>query len=353
MTTRLRLAAAATLVCAGLSQAAGPKPVASFSALRPVPADSARPRVEAWLRSQGKFDGAAFAKAWPVGVPASEGLIPAVALARPEVAALTEPTAPGGVPAALSDDRLDPFVRSHLAAAAARSAAHRRAFEESLAVAKLATPELLLDPASYYFYRAVAEHATMQREPAGRSLTRLLEDVPDVPDRYRVVATLLFFDVENWPKDEKDLNNIGRLMDNSARRLDLARGGPATQKIQEKIVFRLDELIKQKENQAKQMAQGKPGDGQCPAGAPGDGQGQQQAQGPPTGPQQDSFGGRDSGDGKVDTKKLRNYEAMWGKLPEAERAKIAQDFVRDMPPKFRPMIEDYFRSLNKMNGFKQ
>ena len=331
---------------------AAPKPVASFSALRPVPAETARPRVEAWLRSQNAYDEAAFAKAWPAGLPASEGLTPAVALALPQVASLTEPVAPGDLPAVLKSDELDPFVRSQLAAAAARSAAHRKAFEESLAAAKLATPELTLDPAGYYFYRAVAEHATMQREPAGRSLSRLLEDVADVPDRYRVVATLMFFDVENWPKDEKDLNNIGRLMDNSARRLELARGGKVTQAIQEKIVFRLDELIKQKENQAKQQAQGKPGDGQCPAGKPGDAPGQQRAQGQPSGPQQDSFGGRDAGDGTVDPKKLKNYELIWGKLPEAERAKIAQDFVRDMPPKFRPMIEDYFRSLNKINGFK-
>ena len=348
----LSLAASCLALAGGTPVAAAPKPVASFSALRAVPAETARPRVEAWLRSQNAYDEAAFTKAWPAGMPPSEGLIPAVTLALPEVASLTEPSLPGDLPAVLKSDKLDPFVRSQLAATAARSAAYRKAFEESLAAAKLATPELTLDPAGYYFYRAVAEHATMQRESAGRSLSRLLEDVADVPDRYRVVATLLFFDVENWPKDEKDLNNIGRLMDNSARRLELARGGKVTQAIQEKIVFRLDELIKQKENQAKQQAQGKPGDGQCPAGKPGDGPGQGRAQGPPSGPQPDSFGGRDAGDGKVDAKKLKNYELIWGKLPEAERAKITQDFVRDMPPKFRPMIEDYFRSLNKINGFK-
>ena len=350
MTARIWLAA---LCLVGVARADGPKPVASFSALRALPADSARPRVEAWLRAQDKFDPAAFAKAWPKGLPASEGLVPAVALALPGADALTDPAAPGELPAVLKDDKLDPFVRSNLAAVAARAAANRRAFEESLLASKVATPELVLDPAGYYFYRAAAEHATMQREPAGRSLARLLEDVADVPDRYRVVATLLYFDVENWPKDEKDLNNIGRLMDNSARRLDLSRGGKVTQAIQDKIVFRLDELIKQKENQAKQQAMGgKPGEKQCPAGKPG--QGQQRAQsGRPNGPQQDSFGGTDSGDGKVDLKKLKNAEAVWGKLPEAERAKIAQDFVRDMPPKYRPLIEDYFRSLNKLNGFKQ
>jgi hypothetical protein len=58
------------------------------------------------------------------------------------------------------------------------------------------------------------------------------------------------------------------------------------------------------------------------------------------------------GEGKIDEKKLRSYEENWGKLPEAERKKIVQDVVRDLPPKFKPMIEDYFRSLNRMHGYK-
>ena len=56
--------------------------------------------------------------------------------------------------------------------------------------------------------------------------------------------------------------------------------------------------------------------------------------------------------GTIDEKKLRSYEENWGKLPEAERKKIVQDVVRDLPPKFKPMIEDYFRSLNRMHGYK-
>jgi hypothetical protein len=61
----------------------------------------------------------------------------------------------------------------------------------------------------------------------------------------------MFLDMGNWKKDEKDLSNIRRLMDNSERRLAQARGGKITQDIQKKIVFRLDELIKELENQAK------------------------------------------------------------------------------------------------------
>ena len=66
-----------------------------------------------------------------------------------------------------------------------------------------------------------------------------------------MLATIMFIDMQSWKSDEKDLSNIVKLMDNSERRLDLGRGGKITQDIQKKIVFRLDELIKEKEAQAK------------------------------------------------------------------------------------------------------
>jgi hypothetical protein len=58
------------------------------------------------------------------------------------------------------------------------------------------------------------------------------------------------------------------------------------------------------------------------------------------------------GPGQIDPKKLRQYEESWGKLPEAERKKIMTDVVKDVPDKWKPIIEDYFRTLNKMNGYK-
>jgi len=328
------------------------KPVYSFSLLKSQPAEVIKPRLVAWLRSVNKFDAGQVEAIWVPGRPAADAALATIALGLPDAAKLlADSRAPGTapsaeVPALLKDAKLDPFVRSNLAAAYAKGLAGRRVYEESVAAAKLAAPEQLIDPASFFFYRAVAEHALIQREAAVTSIVRLLDDVADAPDRYKVVATMMFFDLQQWSKDDKDLTNIGRLMDNSGRRLDLARGGPQTQEIQKKIVFRLDEKIKELEAKAKP---GQPGDQSCPnGGAPGNTPGS----GPPNAPMQDSFGGTDSGAGQVDLKKLRNYEQVWGKLPEVERKKVTQDFVREMPPKFKPMIEDYFRSLNRINGFK-
>ena len=81
-----------------------------------------------------------------------------------------------------------------------------------------------------------------------------LDDAVDVPDRYKMVAVLIALDMQSWR--EKDLGEIARKMDNIERRLELARGGPQTQKIQKEVVARLDELIKQLENQRKQQSQG-------------------------------------------------------------------------------------------------
>ncbi len=139
---------------------------------------------------------------------------------------------------------------------------------------------------------------------------------------------------------EKDLGAIARKMDNIERRLDLARGGPQTQKMQKEVVLRLDELIKEMENQAKGSCQANGGN--CPNG------GQQPGNQPganPNRPMQDSRIANNSGPGQVDPKKLDALVKEWGKLPEKERAKAIQEVTRDMPPKYREVIETYFRRL--------
>ena len=55
--------------------------------------------------------------------------------------------------------------------------------------------------------------------------------------------------------------------------------------------------------------------------------------------------------GDVDPTTLKVYAANWGKLPAAERAKAVQEMKRDLPAKYVPMIEEYIKSLNRMNGF--
>jgi hypothetical protein len=59
----------------------------------------------------------------------------------------------------------------------------------------------------------------------------------------------------------------------------------------------------------------------------------------------DSRIAKNQGPGKVTEKELRALAEKWGKLPEKERAEAMQGLTRDMPPKYREVIETYFRKL--------
>jgi hypothetical protein len=158
-------------------------------------------------------------------------------------------TAPTKVPDLLKDEKQSAFYRSNLALAYAKALSNRRIHEEALDALRLVKPENVVDPAGYFFVRAVAEHALLLKNEAFRSIVGVVEDVTDAPDRYKIVSLLMLYDMQSWK--DKDLGWIARKMDNIERRLELARGGPQTQKMQTEVVRRLDEIIKELENQKK------------------------------------------------------------------------------------------------------
>lgn len=59
------------------------------------------------------------------------------------------------------------------------------------------------------------------------------------------------------------------------------------------------------------------------------------------------------GPGKVTEKKLKQFAEQWGSMPAAERAKVVQEITRDLPPKFEPIIKNYFEALDKVHGYKK
>ena len=64
-------------------------------------------------------------------------------------------------------------------------------------------------------------------------------------------------------------------------------------------------------------------------------------------PMEDSQGGTNGGPGNVNEVKLKQYQENWGKMNDNERARAIQELTRDLPPHYRQVIEDYFKSLNK------
>jgi hypothetical protein len=230
----------------------------SFGTLAAPSPEAARSQALNWLKGVGKTDAATlkeFEALWAQDRPLLDKVAGTLALGDAEAAKLLaearDPSAPAptAVPAAIKDAQRPAFYRANLALAYGKALSNRRVFEEALEVLRCAKPEQVVDPAAYFFHRAVAEHTLLLKNEATRSITGVLEDVGDAPERYKLVAVLMLHDMQSWK--DKDLGAIARKMDTIERRLDLARGGPKTQKIQKEVVARLDELIKKLENQKK------------------------------------------------------------------------------------------------------
>lgn len=347
------LALAAALFINGVVSAAGTskKPVRdvpSFGLLQAPSAEAVRGQALAWFQSAGKTDDAstkAFHAIWAGDRPILDKVADTLALGDAAAAKLLaearDPNtpAPTAVPALIKDAKKPAFYRANLGLAYAKGLSNRRIYEESLDTFKALKPEQVVDPASYFFHRAVAEHALMHKTEADASIARLLDDVAEVPERYRMVAALMHFDMLNWR--EKDLGWISRKMENIHRRLDLTRGGKKTQKMQKEVLVRLDEMIKELENQQKGECNCA-GGGQCPPGG-------QQTPGnniQSSSPKQDSDISTGGGQGKIDPKKLKEIAEVWGKLPEKEQARRMLELTRGMPPRYRDAIETYLKQIS-------
>ncbi len=57
-----------------------------------------------------------------------------------------------------------------------------------------------------------------------------------------------------------------------------------------------------------------------------------------------------NGRGTVDDKKLREFAEKWGTMPEKERAKAISEITKDLPARYRVVIEDYFKALSSTAG---
>ncbi len=353
-TRRIPAAALSALVLCGGSLFAAdtpkksPREVASFGTLRTPEADAVKTQAQEWLKSVGKTDEAtmkAFAAVWATDRSVLDKVSGTFALGDPKVAALLEEArdanapAPVITPELILDKKNPQFFRANLALAYAKALSNRRVYEETLETLRLVKPEQVVDPATYFFHKAVAEHALMLRPEATDSIARLLDDVTDSPERYKMVSVLMAFDMVTW--QDKDLGWIARKMDNIQRRLELNRGGKATQKIQKEVLVRLDEMIKEKENQKAGQCNG----GNCPGG------GQKPGNGPasgntPSSPASETALPSGQGKGIIDPKVVKQIAEVWGNLPEKDRAKAMLELTRTLDPKYKDAVEIYLKEIN-------
>jgi len=358
MNWRLGLAVATlTLALTGGTWAAdGDKPakdIASFGTFASPSVDAARTQAAEWLKSVGKTDAAttaAFEAIWKGNRPLLDKVTKTLELGDANVAKLmtdvrdAEAPAPTEVPALIKDTKVPAFVRANLAVAFAKALLNRKVYDEAIEVLRAVKPEQTVDPSSYFFTRAVADFTLMMKKDADDSVVRLLDDVADAPERYRMVAALMHLDMLTW--QDKDLGWISRKMNVVKDRLDINRGGKKTQKIEREILVRLDEIIKELENQQKGSCSCS--GGQCPNGGPSAG-------GPangntPSGPASESALPSGIASGIAEKKEDKKLTQDWGNLPEKERAAAQVDLARRVPEKYQGMIKTYMQNISNKSG---
>jgi hypothetical protein len=253
---------AATVLLAG-PVLADPKPSkdkkeeSSFGAMHTLDAGEAQKQAAAWLKGV-KDDGDTkkkFEAIWESDRPVIDKVASTLALGDKDAEKLlaeakdADAAAPLEVPAILKDKKKSAFYRNNLALAYAKALTLRKVYEEALDAFSAVKVEDVVDPSAYLFHKAVCEYELMLKDKADESISKLIVDVSDAPQRYLQVAALMAYDMQTW--QEKDLGWIARKMDNIQRRLDLKRGGKQTQKMQKEVLVRLDEMIKEIENQQK------------------------------------------------------------------------------------------------------
>lgn len=178
----------------------------------------------------------------------------------------------------------------------------------------------------YFFYKTLCAFSTNNKSEALRFAQYFnVWDDSDIPWRYIVLVDLMKQEMEGWVSD--DLGDVSRDMKRSYDRLNNAQGGSATQAIQEGILSKLDKLIKESE------------DNKAAAAAA------QEQKRAADSPLPDSATPSETGPGRVTEVHLRQIAERWGKLPDKQRADAMAKYVRSFPPRYREVIEKYFKRM--------
>jgi hypothetical protein len=230
--------------------------------------------------------------------------------------------------AAIASHRDDPFYANNVRYFYARYLTVLTLYEEALDLFNEVDPSQVVDPAGCLFFKAVCEHKLLQKESGLKTIEQLVDGTQDVPARYTQVAALMKADLEGVK--EKTLSEVARQMSDVERRLALGRAGEKVQRVEEKIITTLDEIIKKMEEQQ--------------GGGGGGGGGQNSGSPNPASPAEESYIGGIKGPGEVDPKKA-GHKDNWGNLPPKAQAAAKNMLDRQFPPHYRQAVEEYLKKL--------
>ena len=310
----------------------------------PMKPEEAKSQVLAWAASQpnvAEVQQSELAALWAAGPSTEEAdrllelvvrSFASVDVEAAKLLAACNSTAPGLLPpdgAFLKQAGRDPFFTANLGLFYGRFLVERRMFDEAFEQLKVVEAARVVDPASLFFFKAVAAQGMLEVKPALEALDTLLKNVERVPVRYSATATLMEADLKGL--EEKSLGEIARLMSDSERRLDLGRAGERVQGVQERIISELDEIIKKIEQQ------------QGGGGGGGDGGGNSNESN--NGADDSRVKGAEA-PGDVDKKKF-SKDGNCGNLPNKDQAKAKSDLNRNFPSHYGRAIDQYFRKQSE------
>lgn len=230
------------------------------------------------------------------------------------------------LPAVLSGEAY-PWLVENVRYFVARYLAVLTMYDEALDQFQQIDVAQVVDPAGCLFYRAVCEHSLLLKEEGLQTINTLLTSTEDVPVRYSTVADLMKHDLELLR--EKSLGEVARQMRDVERRLTLGRAGPDVQRVEERIITTLDEIIEKIEQQ------------QSGGGGGGNGQrGGQQSNNPAN----DSYLGGVQGPGEVEDRDIGHKDG-WGDLPDRAQAAAKEMINRQFPAHYRQAVEEYLKRI--------
>lgn len=307
----------------------------------PPSLDQARQATFAWLESRGAdadLKQAAdaqwqFGEALPTPAERFDAVIRTFYLADPEVRELVDACMSGDTArmaqgfAVLSSGGGNPFFTDNVRYFYARYLAVLTMYDESLDLFVQIDPKHVVDPAGCLFYRSVCEHSLLLKDDGLKTINTLLTSTEDVPVRYSTVAELMQADLEELR--EKSLDEVSRQMRDVERRLALGRPGEQTQRVEERIITTLDEIIEKIEQQQ--------------GGGGGGGQGSPRGN-QSSNPANDSYVGGATAPGEVDKEEIGHKDG-WGNLPEKAQASAKELLDQQFPFHYRQAVEEYLKRI--------
>jgi len=193
----------------------------------------------------------------------------------------------------------------------------------------------LRNPDSYSYFRLL-NNFSLNKKIEAEKYSKELQDYlnTSLPERYKCLSYLMIEDLKQWK--DGDLNSISRDMERIKTRLSNNQGGRTTQQIQKDVVSKLDLLIKDLEKKKEEI------ESKEEAKKKQDTENQGKVN-----PQEDSKPAQDVGPGNIDFKKLRKLSIEWGRLPPRERESNMKALLKDVPLRYKEVVNEYFRKQSQ------